>query len=160
MKIVLVFLCFLVFATGTNSQPVPKWKITDLENYIKKSDSPVIINFWATFCKPCIEEIPYFHKMVKAYEKQGVKLFLVSLDLPDQFPNIRNFAVKREYTAPVVWLDESDADYFCPKVDFAWSGTIPSTLFINNKTGYRKFYEDQISEENLEKEIKAMLSAH
>jgi hypothetical protein len=86
-----------------------------------------------------------------------VKLLLVSLDMPEQFPRIRNFALKRKYTAPIVWLDESDADYFCPKVDDAWSGTLPSTLFINNKTGYRKFFEDQISKDSLEKEINAML---
>ena len=158
MKFLFALVFFLMFANGVNSQSIPKWKINDLENYIKKSKTPAIINFWATFCKPCIEEIPYFHKLVKKYEKQGVKLLLVSLDMPEQFPGIRNFALKRKYTAPIVWLDESDADYFCPKVDEAWSGTIPSTLFINNKTGYRKFFEDQISKENLEKEINAMLS--
>ena len=157
MKFLFVLVCLLVLTISSNPQSIPKWKIGNLETYIKKSNSPVIVNFWATFCKPCIEEIPYFHKLVKEYEKQGVKLLLVSLDMPEQFPKIRSFAVKRKYTAPIVWLNESDADYFCPKVDTAWSGAIPSTLFINNKTGYRKFFEDQISKENLEREIKAML---
>jgi thiol-disulfide isomerase/thioredoxin len=158
MKFFFVLICFLVLTMGVNSQAIPKWKINDLENYIKKSKTPVVINFWATFCKPCIEEIPYFHKLVKQYEKQGVKLLLVSLDMPEQFPKIRNFAVKRKYTAPIVWLDESDADYFCPKVDVNWSGTIPSTLFINNKSGYRKFFEDQISKDSLENEINVMIN--
>ena len=158
MKYLFALVCLLVLTIEVNSQSIPKWKIGDLENYIKKSNSPVIINFWATFCKPCIEEIPYFHKMVKEYEKQEVKLLLVSLDMPEQFPKIRSFAVKRKYTAPIVWLDETDADYFCPKVDVGWSCTIPSTLFINNKTGYRNFFEDQISIKQLEKEINSMLS--
>ena len=157
MKFLFVLVCLLMLTIGVNSQSIPKWKIGNLVNYIKKSNSPVIVNFWATFCKPCIEEIPYFHKMVKEYEKQGVKLLLVSLDMPEQFPKIRSFAVKRKYTAPIVWLDETDADYFCPKVDAAWSGAIPSSLFINNKTGYRKFIEDKVSKENLRKEINAML---
>ena len=158
MKYLFVLLSLLVLMAGATSQSVQKWKIGDLENYIKKSNTPVIINFWATYCKPCIEEIPYFHKLVKEYEKKGVKLLLVSLDLPEEYPKIRSFATKRKYTAPIVWLDESNADYFCPKVDDAWSGAIPASLFINNKTGYRKFSEDQISKEDLKKEINSMLS--
>jgi hypothetical protein len=83
---------------------------------------------------------------------------LVSLDLQNFYPaKIKSFAVKRKFTAPILWLDEYNADYFCPKVDTAWSGAIPASLFINNKTGYRKFFEEQLSKEKLEKEIKAIL---
>ena len=57
----------------------------------------------------------------------------------------------------LVWLDETNADYFCPKVDAKWSGAIPATLFINNKTGYRKFIEEQISHDKLKLEIRALL---
>ncbi|MEI2737607.1 MAG: hypothetical protein V9F01_02345 [Chitinophagaceae bacterium] len=64
---------------------------------------------------------------------------------------------KRNVTAEVAWLDETNADYFCPKIDAKWSGAIPATLFINNKTGYRNFIEEQISHEKLKKEIMAIL---
>jgi len=139
------------------SQEVKKIKITELEKVITESKTPLIVNFWATFCLPCIEEIPYFQAMVKKYEKDSVKLLLVSLDLKADYPKVGPFAQKRKFTAPVVWLNESNADYFCPKVDSAWSGAIPASLFINNKTGYRKFYEEKIPEERLEKEIMAIL---
>ena len=56
-----------------------------------------------------------------------------------------------------MWLDETNADYFCPKVDEKWTGAIPATLFINNSKNYRKFMEEQLSEEELEKEILALL---
>jgi thiol-disulfide isomerase/thioredoxin len=143
------FICF--------SQEIKKIKITDLEKTIAASKTPLVINFWATFCVPCIEEIPYFQKLVKKYEKDGIQLLLVSLDLKDDYPKIRPFAIKRKLTAPIVWLNETDADYFCPKVDSAWSGAIPATIFINNKTGYRKFFEEKLSEIKLEKEIMAIL---
>ena len=65
--------------------------------------------------------------------------------------------IKRHITAPVLWLDETNADYFCPKVDAKWSGAIPATLFINSKTGYRNFIEEQLSHEELKKEIMAIL---
>src|SRR5678810_1086233 len=104
-----------------NSQSIPKWKITDLEEYIAKSDTPTVVNFWATYCGPCIKEIPYFQEVVKQYEKKGVKLLLVSLDLKESFPDkISSFANKKKFTSTIVWLDETNADYFCPKVDSKW----------------------------------------
>ena len=142
-----------------SSQDIPRWKITDLEEYISKSDTPVIVNFWATYCVPCIKEIPYFQEVVKQYEKKGVKLLLVSLDFRESFPDkISSFADKRKFTSPIVWLDETDADYFCPKVDSAWSGVMPATLFINNKKGHRSFFEEEMSKEKFETEIRKILA--
>ena len=97
---IFVFFCS---CREANSQSLPKWKITDLEEYIAKSDTPVIVNFWATYCVPCIKEISYFQEVVKQYEKQGVKLLLVSLDFRESFPDkINSFADKRKFTAPIV----------------------------------------------------------
>ena len=149
-------LLFIVAVAGF-SQGVRKIKVTELQKTIEESKTPLIVNFWATFCLPCIEEIPYFQTLVKKYEKDSVKLLLVSLDLKDDYAKVGPFAKKRKFTAPITWLDESNADYFCPKVDSSWSGSIPASLFVNNKTGYRKFYEEQIPEQKLEKEIMAIL---
>ena len=154
------FLTIVVFFFGICifSQEVKKIKITDLEKTIKESKTPLIINFWATYCKPCVAEIPYFQEALKKYKKDSIHLLLVSLDLQDFYPvKIKRFAAKRKFTAPILWLDEYNADYFCPKVDSAWSGAIPASLFVNNTTGYRKFFEEQLSKEKLEKEITAIL---
>src|SRR5215216_856448 len=131
-----VFL-FLFVLNSTKAQEIPKWKLADLKAAIQNADKPTIFNFWATFCKPCIEEIPYFQQAVKKYEKEGVKLVLVSVDLPEAYPKIKSFAAKRKYTASIFYLDETNADEFCPAVDPKWSGTIPASLFVNQKTGYR-----------------------
>ena len=56
-----------------------------------------------------------------------------------------------------MWLNETNADYFCPKVDKAWMGGIPSTLLVNRKTGYRKFFENQLKPEEFERELKKAL---
>ncbi len=139
-------------------QEIKRVKAVDLEKIIAESKTPLIVNMWATWCKPCIEEIPYFLGEVKNHEKDSIQLLLVSLDFKEEFPKgISTFAAKRKFTAPIVWLDETNADYFCPKIDAKWSGAIPATLFINNKTGYRKFDEDQISHEKLRQEIAAMV---
>ncbi len=140
------------------AQEIPKWKLSDMEAAIKNAEKPTIFNFWATFCKPCIEELPYFQEMVKKYDSAGVQLILVSLDLPEAYPaRIKKFADRQNITAPITFLDETDADLFCPAVDAKWSGAIPASLFVNNKTGYRKFFEDQLSKPELEKEIQALI---
>ena len=152
-KIILLFV-FAFSLTSANAQEIKKWKLQDLEAAIKNSDTPTIINFWATFCKPCIEELPYFQETAKRYNSAGVQLILVSLDLPQAYPKkISAFAIKNKIKAPIAFLDETNADLFCPKVDQNWSGAIPASLFVNNKTGYRKFFEDQLSKEQVEKEI-------
>lgn len=153
----ILFFLSLLFPGRTVAQSIKKWKIAQLEEYIKQSNKPLIINFWATFCTPCVEEIPYFQKLVKKYDKEGVKLLLVSLDLEEGYPKIKEFAAKHSFIAPVVFLNETNADIFCPKVDEKWSGAIPASLFINNLNGYRKFYEDQIPEKELEQEIQNLI---
>lgn len=147
----------MLFYFLSTAQQIPKWKIEQLESYINQSNKPTIVNFWATFCKPCIEEIPYFQKLVNQYKDAGVELLLVSLDLPEAYKTIKPFAKKRRITAPIVFLDETNADIFCPKVDMRWSGAIPATLFVNRTTGYRAFFEDQLSEAKVEAQIKALI---
>lgn len=155
----LVILAFAFIACfGLQAQEIKKIKITDLEKTMKESTGPTIISFWATFCIPCLEEIPYFQEEIAKHKQDSIQYLLVSLDLEDYFPKkIEGVVKKHKITAPVVWLDEYNADYFCPKVDPKWSGAIPATLFLNNKKGYRKFYEDQVSHDQLKKEIMAIL---
>lgn len=154
----LFFIVFFSCAFFAKAQNIPAWKVTNLQNFITNSDSVLVINFWATFCKPCIQEIPYYQTIVDKYKGQKVKLLLVSMDLKDEYPNkIADFAKANNYTNQIVWFNETNADYFCPKVDKSWMGGIPSTLFINPKTGYHKFFEQQMREEEFERELKKAL---
>jgi len=152
-------LLMIVFvAVTTHGQAVKAVKITDLEKMIAESRTPLIVNFWATWCKPCLEEIPYFMEEAKLHKNDSLQFLLVSLDMKDAFPlQILNTVKKRKITVPVQWLNETNADYFCPKIDPKWSGAIPASLFINNKTGYRKFFEEQLSHEKLKNEIDKLL---
>lgn len=153
----------LIFAIGfsvisLSAQSIKKIKITALQDYIASSDHPLVVNFWATFCDPCVKEIPYFQTKVKEYSKYNVELLLVNMDLPAYYPaRISDFAAKRKFSAPIVWLNETNADEFCPKIDKNWTGGIPSTLFINNKTNYRKFFERQLTEPQVEEGLRALV---
>jgi len=159
-KFICSILIFVFAITNGSAQNISKWKLSDLQSAIKNADKPTIFNFWATICKPCVEEIPYFQQLVKRYDSAGVKLVLISLDLPEAYPKqISSFAAKHNFHSPIKFLNETNADVFCPVVDSSWSGAIPASLFVNNKTGYRKFFEEQLSKEKLEKEILDMLKA-
>ena len=155
MKKILFIAVFFVIAGTVNSQSIAKWKITDVEKYIADGNGDVlVINCWATFCKPCVAEIPSFIKIAEKYKSRNVKLLLVSLDLPSYYPvKIASFAKKNNFRTNIVWLDETNADYFCPKMDAKWSGSIPATLIINTKTGYRKFFEEEIEAAVFEKAL-------
>ena len=160
MKKVLIAITFLTLCFTANSQQIAKWKITDVEKYIAAGNGDVlVINFWATFCKPCVAEIPSFIKIVDKYKSRNVKLLLVSLDLPSFYPaKIDAFVKKKNIKTNVTWLDETNADYFCPKVDAKWSGSIPATLIVNTKTGYRKFFEEEIEAVVFEKALVEAIS--
>lgn len=154
----IITITLLAGGTSYGQNTIEKVKITDLENYIANSDHPLIVNFWATFCVPCNHEIPYFQTGVDKYKDQKVELILVSLDLPAYYPEkIADFAKKSDYRARILWLNETDADYFCPKVDQRWSGGIPASLFIDNATHYRRFFDRQLTEPQVDQEIKKML---
>lgn len=157
-KFIFTLTIFIAVFVRTNAQDIPKWRLDDLKAAINNADKPTVFNFWATFCKPCVEEIPYFQQVIKKYDSVGVRLVLVSLDLSEDYPKqIVSFASKHKFSSPIKFLNETNADIFCPVVDSSWSGAIPASLFINNKTGYRKFFEEQLSREQLQKEIESML---
>ncbi len=132
-----------------------------VKSFSAKNDTVYVVNFWATFCKPCVAEIPDFIKLVEKYKNQKVKLLLVSLDLPSYYPaKIADFAKKNNYKTNIAWLSETNADHFCPMIDPKWSGAIPSTIIVNNKTGYKKFVEDQVSPADFEKYLKEAIGGN
>jgi thiol-disulfide isomerase/thioredoxin len=158
MKILYLFLLFVTIHLKSTAQKIEKWKITDVANLIEKSDSILVINFWATFCVPCIEEIPDLIKYTNLHKKNKVKLYLISLDLPEYYPfKIKKFITKKKFNTNIAWLDETNADYFCPVVSEQWSGAIPATLIVNTKKGYRQFYEKKLSDSEIKKAIEAAL---
>ena len=148
---IIAILC-LAFST-VQAQEISKWKIENLDQYIRESEGILVINFWATFCKPCVAEIPGFIATV-AKQKEKVRLLLVSLDMRNAYPQkLKNFLTEKKWKGQFIWLDETNADHFCPMIDSSWSGAIPATVVINKARGYKKFWEGELREEVLNKEI-------
>jgi thiol-disulfide isomerase/thioredoxin len=151
----ILFLCFYINAFAQELKAV---KIEKLQAYIKGANHPLIINFWATWCKPCIAEIPHLQQAARQYKDSGLELIMVSLDFPEAFPkDITAFIKGKNLVGTFFWLDETDADHFCPVIDKTWQGSIPATLFLNVKKDFRKFYGQEITPEALNAALQEML---
>ena len=157
-RIVLLMIWLLPAMYQADAQNIRKVNIDELVHMIDTSSVPLVVNFWATWCGPCIREIPWFEKTVAAYGNK-VKLLLVSIDFGEDYPvSIREFVKKQGYQSQVVWLNETNADIFCPRIDKSWDGAIPVTLMVNNRARYRRFFGQQLPEEKFKVELAAMVS--
>lgn len=132
---------------------IESFKYDGLEKYLKITDDKTyVINFWATWCKPCVEELPAFEKLLEKYKNKKVEVILVSLDFPNQIENrVIPFINKHKLQSKVVLMADTDQNTWIPKVNENWSGAIPATLIYNKNL--RKFYEQSFTFELLETEL-------
>ena len=151
---------FLIFASCTKKeQPlVEVIKYDGLEAIISAKNSGVqVINFWATWCGPCVKELPYFEE-VNASMKDQINVNLVSLDFVDDVEKkVTPFVQKKGLKSKVYLLDEIDYNSWIDKVDPSWSGAIPATLIVDSHTGKRKFIEKELKPGELESMLKEFI---
>jgi len=112
------------------------YKIDQLLTRINNKDTTYVLNFWATWCKPCIEELPGFDSLFILQGKNTVKIILVSLDFKEDLEKkVKPFLKKHKVKTECLLLDEVNGNNFINKISPAWSGAIPATLF---KKGEKK----------------------
>ncbi len=154
----LVFLLLIICAYSTKAQKV---QLVD-RNWINhmsqnNSDTTYIINFWATWCKPCVEEMPAFEKLTKEYKDKKVKVILVSCDFKKQLDSrVIPFINEKNIQSTVVFMNETDPNTWIERVDSKFSGAIPATLIINGKKDFRFFKEGETNYEELESIVKPL----
>ena len=148
----------LVTITAAKSQTVAVYdSFPQLESRFHTSgDTTLLVNFWATWCKPCIEELPYFLSLEKKFAGKKFKILLVSLDFRMQLetqviPFVKNKKIKPE----VVLLADADANSWIPNVDGQWDGAIPVTLLVVH--GERFFYGQGF---NSRKQLERWIDSH
>jgi len=147
MRILIII--FLSIITYSVNAQVKLLTLSDLDRRIAAGkDTTYVINFWATWCEPCVAELPHFEKLSIANVNKPVKVLLISLDFKSKLKrSVIPFVKKNIIYAEVFLLDEPNKQDYFAKVDQKWSGAIPATLFVNRKT--RRFYEKEFSEEEL-----------
>jgi len=123
----------------------------------KEENTTYIVNFWATWCGPCVAELPHFLELEKRYKGKNVKFIFVSLDFINNLETtLVPFLDKRKIDSEMVVLNQKNVDVWMEKIDKKWSGAIPATLIYNAKG--RKFIEDKFDTvDELEKVLIPML---
>lgn len=143
MKLLSILMLSL-FTFGTTPTTIEDWKLDDLQTYIHNDkDVTYIVNFWATWCAPCVKEMPYFEALEKKYaDDESVEVVLVSLDFAgSKESRLAPFVKKQKIKSKVVHFLEKKPNYWIPKISDKWSGSIPATLVVNDKQGVYDFYE-------------------
>jgi thiol-disulfide isomerase/thioredoxin len=151
-------LLFGIFVFGTAHAQVEIVTLARLEKVMSSSkDTVYVINFWATWCKPCIEELPYFEEAHTFYATSNVRILLVSLDMPSELERtLLPFIQKKKLQSEIVLLNEPDPNIWIDKIESTWTGSLPATLIFNGSSKKRMFYEKQISKEELFSTIQQM----
>ena len=142
---------------NTRSIDLEVYNFDEFSKFLNKKDDKVyVINFWATWCAPCVKELPYFERINKEYGGKNVEVILVSLDFPHLYESrLKPFIVNKKLKPKVIALDDPDMNNWIPKVDSTWSGSIPATIIYKNST--REFFERSFTYNELETELKPFL---
>jgi thiol-disulfide isomerase/thioredoxin len=142
----------LAIAAGT---PSPVRPITIAELTLPPPDTVTIIvrNFWATWCKPCIEEMPIFDTLARRH--RSIRVELVSVDAPRDSAKVRSFWRRRGFAGVHVFhlreqLRSKDIDAIASE----WSGAIPVTIV--SRGSRRIVHEGQLDYHGLEALIRRL----
>jgi len=142
--------CILLFITINNSaQTIQIVEFNELKQRVfNHSDTTYVINFFASWCKPCLEEIPTFIQFIDSTKNTKTKVLFVSVDLKNEL-NKSLIAVVKKYSLPPIYLlDEPNGNNWISDIDKNWSGAIPATLIV--KKGRKKhFITSTITYQNL-----------
>lgn len=164
MKFIYISMFFLLMIGCQSPKPLePTVKMVNyeaLEKVINQQDDQLyVVNFWATWCKPCIEELPDFMAINEKYKDQkNFKMILVSLDRAKDFETVmKPFLKQHQITTDVYLLDDNKRmNTWIPAFDSKWSGAIPATFLYKN--GKKLVFKEQsLSKDELEQLIKTHL---
>ncbi len=159
LKVAIILLFFSAFA-DVNAQ-LSKVQILDFENFEpllnKSNDTVYVINFWATWCVPCVKELPDFEQLNATYADKNFKMILVSLDFKSALESrVIPFVAEKNIKAEVLLLHAPDANAWINKVNPSWSGAIPATVIYKND--FRLFHEGSYTYQELNTIVKPLIN--
>ncbi len=145
MRLLFISLLGLITTIGVSQSYTTYDSFDDFEHILHQdNDTTYVINFWATWCGPCVKELPYFEELHQKTKDQKLKVILVSLDFKKQIEKkFVPFLKENKIASQVVLLLDSKEQEWIDKVDERWSGAIPITIVYRGKR--RAFLEEDFA---------------
>ncbi len=116
----------------------------------------VLVNVWATWCDPCVAEMPDLLKFYKAYQARGLRLVLVSADSRNDSEKVARFLGERgvQFTT---YLKTGEDMAFIDAIDKSWDGTLPTSLLFDGSGQRRRLWQGPVTYDALKKELDRVL---
>lgn len=154
----LYIIACLLFISQIQAQSLIKIDSDELEALSSmNNDTTYILNFWATWCSPCIKEIGYFEDLHRQAPGPEMKVFLISLDFPNSIERrVIPFLKEKDITAEVKLVTDLDYNAWIERIDPGWSGAIPATLIY--KRDKRLFLEKELTRDELFNHVKQIMN--
>ncbi|MCI4668331.1 MAG: TlpA family protein disulfide reductase [Bacteroidia bacterium] len=157
--LIIILLASFSFGMGQDVRHFPTFAEFEPMLEASQGDTLLVFNFWATWCRPCVKELPYFAKADSAFKSQKVKVILVSIDDPKLIDTrVKPFIERRKITQEVVVMTDHKQNDWIPKVDESWSGAIPATLVVEPSKKLRAFKEQSFTYDELSKWIEELIA--
>ena len=153
-----VLLMIWLSVPALHAQELELMTVSDFQTLLAEQDKPLLVNFWATWCKPCVEELPHFVKLAGEHP-EDMTLWLVSLDFQEE--TLRAFLESHEMNVRVIYLTNGlrDPDWI-GQIDDSWSGAIPASLALNPSVDIRQFQEGSFTAESLNEWIRPLIESN
>ncbi|MBK9732933.1 MAG: TlpA family protein disulfide reductase [Chitinophagaceae bacterium] len=149
MRLVFILVIINCFVKQASAQELKILKYTELEKILtSEPGKPKLINFWATWCKPCVEELPYFMSLQQEAKNENVQFIFISLDFMSQTTKVKELINKLSLTGTLLQLNESGGEWI-DEFDSNWSGAIPYTVLLLPDGEKREHYDAFNSPEEL-----------
>ena len=150
MRNILIF-PFLILTFMASAQKVEIIKLPELQQIMQSdNDTTYVINFWATWCVPCVKEFPAFQTLASEHKQDKLRVVMVSLDFKKSYDQtLVPFVKGHPIDGSILLLDEPDYNSWIDKVNKDWQGEIPVTLIINNSKKIKEFFNHDFTKESL-----------
>lgn len=158
--LILPLLCCVLAAGRADAQKREAVDLYTLDQYrqrvLQDNDTLYVVNFWATWCGPCVKELPHFRELSREYAGKPVKFILMSLDAKSNLAQTTLFLTKRKIDMETHLFAAGDPNTWIDQLEPSWEGSIPAT-FLYRKGSKIAFKEAYFSSK---KELEDFITNH